>query len=148
MSWFNAMIGPRFHKGWRAAAGDLGMTDTGTGEGDRPAYLIVLRHVLVAQDIAMTIADADPGALVVTATSPAEALPALGTVRRLAVAFVSESPRNHGDSDLGRAISARGGRVVLIGEAAEAEGEALGFPVLTRPFSTGDILAHLAGGTG
>ena len=148
MSWFNAMIPQGFHMGGRAGAGDKRMSDTGRGGVDRSAYLIVLRHVLVAQDIAMTIADADPGALVVTAASPAEALPALGTVRRLAVAFVAESPRGHGDTELGRAISARGGRVVLIGEAAEAEGEALGFPVLTRPFSTGDILAHLAGGTG
>ena len=124
------------------------MTDATTGGANRPAYLIVLRHVLVAQDIAMTIADADPGARVVTTASPAEALPALRDVERLAVAFVAEAPRDHGDSDLGRAIAARGGRVVLIGEAAEAEGEALGFPVLTRPFSTGDVLAHLSGGTG
>jgi hypothetical protein len=62
------------------------------------------------------------------------------------VAFVAESPRAHLDSELARGIAARGGRVVLIGEAAEAEGAALGFPVLARPFSTEDILAHLAGG--
>ena len=124
------------------------MTDTAQGGADRPAYLIVLRHVVVAQDIAMTIADRDPGARVVTVASPAEALPALGDVGRLAVAFVAEAPREHRESDLARAIATRGGRVVLIGEAAETEGAELGFPVLARPFSTEDILAHLAGGTG
>jgi hypothetical protein len=117
------------------------------GEG-RPAYLIVLRHVLVAQDIAMTIADRDPGASVVTVASPSEALPALAGVDRLSVAFVAEAPRVLRGSDLAQAIAARGGRVVLIGEAAEAEGTALGFPVLTRPFSTEDILEHLAAGPG
>ena len=115
---------------------------------DRPAYLIVLRHVVVAQDIALTIADLDPGARIVTVATPAEALPALDGVDRLAVAFVSEAPRAHRGSELARAIAARGGRVVLIGEAAEAEGTALGFPVLARPFSTADILVHLAAGTG
>ena len=121
------------------------MTDATQSGDDRPAYLIVLRHVLVAQDIAMTIADRDPGAPVVTVASASEALPALAGLDRVAVAFVAEAPRALRGSDLGRAIEARGGRVVLIGEAAEAEGTALGFPVLARPFSTEDILAHLPG---
>ncbi len=122
------------------------MNDAAAAGRGRPAYLIVLRHVVVAQDIAMTIADRDPGAPVVTVASPAEAIPALDGVGRLAVAFISEAPRVLQDSDLAQAVAARGGRVVLIGEAAEAEGAALGFPVLARPFSTEDILAHLAGG--
>lgn len=124
------------------------MSDTAKDGGDNPAFLIVLRHVVVAQDIAMTIADLHPGARIVTAASTAEALPALRDVGRLAVAFVAEAPRAHRDSDLAREIARRGGRVVLIGEAAEAEGTALGFPVLARPFSTGDILVHLAGAPG
>jgi hypothetical protein len=121
------------------------MNGPAAGDEGRAAYLIVLRHVVVAQDIAMTIADLDPKARIVIATSVTEALAGLGGVDRLAVAFVAEAPRSHRDSDLARAIAARGGRVVLIGEAAEAEGAELGFPVLTRPFSTEDILMHLAG---
>jgi hypothetical protein len=46
--------------GW----GTSGMTDATGGGLDRPGYLIVLRHVVVAQDIAQTIADRDPGARV------------------------------------------------------------------------------------
>jgi len=119
------------------------MNKAAPGGAGRPTYLIVLRHTVVAQDIAMTIADRDPDARIVAVSSPADALPALDGVDRLTVAFVSEAPRAHRDSDLAQAIATRGGRVVLIGEAAEAEGEELGFPVLTRPFSTDDILAHL-----
>ena len=117
--------------------------------GEGPAtYLIVLRHVVVAQDIALTIADMDPQARVVTAASEAEALSMLGGVDRLAVAFVGQSPRAYESSALARAVAERGGRVVLLGEDAEAEGAALGYAVLVRPFSTGTILRHLVGGAG
>ena len=118
-------------------------------EGDGPAtYLIVLRHVLVAQDIALTIADVDPQARVVTAASEAETLTKLGDVDRLAVAFVGQSPRAYEGSALAEAIGRCGGRVVLLGEEAEAEGAAMGYAVLVRPFSTGSILSHLVDGVG
>lgn len=122
------------------------MTEPARGGDGRPAYLIALRHLVVAQDIGLTIADFDPGAQIVTAVSAAEALPALDGVERLAVAFVSEAPEAFGGSPLAQEIAARGGRAVLIGEAAEKEGAKLGFDVLARPFSTTDILAHLSGG--
>ena len=120
------------------------MNGPATDGGARPAYLIVLRHVVVAQDIAATIADVDPGAPVLAVASSEAALPALGEVERLAVAFVAEAPRSFEGSPLARGIAARGGRVVLIGEAAEAEGAGLGFQVLSRPFSTEDLVRHLA----
>jgi hypothetical protein len=104
--------------------------------------------VVVAQDIALTIADMDPKARIVTAASEAEALPRLSEVERLAVAFVAQAPRAYEDSALARAVAARGGRVVLMGEEAEGEGEALGYAVLVRPFSTGSILSHLVDGVG
>ncbi len=121
------------------------MTDAPPG-GEGPAqaaFLIVLRHVLVAQDIAMAIAEHDPGARVILARDAAEALPRLGGVTRLAVAFVGEDPSVFRGSALDLALAERGGRVVLMGQDAEAAGEAAGFPVLARPFTTGDVLGHL-----
>jgi hypothetical protein len=110
-----------------------------------PAYLIVLRHVVGAQDIALTIADFDGGAAVVRAASADEGLVALDGVARLAVAFVAEGPRRFAGSALQGAIARRGGRVVLIGEEAEAEGEAAGYAVLARPFASAAVVAHLDG---
>jgi hypothetical protein len=106
-------------------------------------YVIVLRHVLVAQDIAMTIAEHDPSARVIVASTGAEVVPQLEGVARVEVAFVGKGPAAFQASPLAPALSRRGGRVVLMGEEAEAEGERQGFAVLTRPFSTGNILVHL-----
>lgn len=148
MSWFNAAGSWGFHKRRVAKVGKAEMTAMPKG-GDGPAtYLIVLRHVLVAQDIALTIADVDPQARVVTAASEAEALSKLSGVDRLAVAFVGQSPRAYEGSALAEAVGRCGGRVVLLGEDAEAEGAELGYAVLVRPFSTGSILSHLVDGVG
>lgn len=122
--------------------------DDAAGPGDRATYLIVLRHVLVAQDIAMTVAEFDPAARVITAATGPEALPQIEDVDRIAVAFVGKGPGAFRASPLARAVAERGGRVVLMGEEAEAEGEAQGFRVLERPFSTGNIMTHLAPGEG
>lgn len=119
------------------------------GQADGSAtYLIVLRHVFVAQDIAMTIAEHDPSARIVVAPSAAEALPLLGDQERIAVAFVGQGPGAYRASPLAPAVRRRGGRVVLMGEEAEAQGEAQGFAVLARPFSTGDVLLHLGDRSG
>lgn len=107
-------------------------------------YLILLRHILVAQDIAMTIKEFDPAARIVTATSPAEAEERLSGIADLALAFVGQSPDAYRTSSLSRAVAQRGGRVVLMGEEAELQGESLGFMVLARPFTTANILSHLA----
>ena len=125
------------------------MTDVPiAGDSDAPAtYVIVLRHVLVAQDIAMTIADYDPKARIVVAANGADALARLEEVGRIAVAFVGKGPRAFQASPLAQALAGRSGRVVLMGEEAEAEGEAQGFAVLARPFSTGNILVHLGSRT-
>jgi hypothetical protein len=117
-------------------AGEIGAPTT---------YLIVLRHVLVAQDIAMAIAEHDREARLILARDAAEALPQLGGVGRLAMAFVGQDPLDFRESALGHAVAERGGRVVLMGQEAEAEGEAQGFAVLARPFTTGDVLQFLEG---
>lgn len=107
-------------------------------------YLIALRHVLVAQDIAMTVGEFDPTARVVVASSAAEAETRLSGIDRIAVAFVGQGPEAYRASSLSRAVAERGGRVVLMGEDAESLGEAQGFAVLARPFTTANILFHLA----
>jgi hypothetical protein len=116
-------------------AGEIGAPTT---------YLIVLRQVLVAQDIAMAIAEHDSGARVILVRDAAEALPRLAEVQRLALAFVGQDPLSFRDSALGHAVAERGGRVVLMGQEAEAQGEAQGFAVLARPFSTSDVIKLLA----
>jgi hypothetical protein len=112
----------------------------------QPSYLVVLRHVLVAQDIAQAIAEWDPAAAVagrvLVAREPMEALDRLDGVARLAVAFVAAPPAAFRGSVLAALIAARDGRVVLMGEEAELAPD--GYPVLARPFRTGDVHALLA----
>ncbi len=107
------------------------------------AYLIVLKHVVVAQDIAMSIAEYDPGARVIVVASIHEAPAALADVQEITLAFVGEGPRSYAGSELHQALEARNGRVVLIGEDAELEGEAQGWAVLYRPFSSDAMLEAL-----
>ena len=121
--------------------------DQAAGPSDGQAtYLVVLRHVLVAQDIAMAIGEFDPAARVLTAASTSEAEPLLDGIDRIAVAFVGQGPEAYRASQLSRTVTARGGRVVLMGEEAEAQGEAEGYSVLVRPFTTTTVLDHLAAG--
>lgn len=112
-------------------------------DAEGAAYLIALRHVLVAEDIAQAIREHEPRARVVRAASAEEAAWAVEGVARLRVAFVAADPEGFEASALARAVAARGGRVVLMGEAAEAKGPALGFAVLRRPFDSGAVIGHL-----
>ncbi len=114
-----------------------------TGGLGAPAYVVALRHAVVAQDIAQTVAEFDPAAPVIVAASPAEAAQALEGVARVALAFVGEGPRGFRGSPLARALARRGASVVLMGGEAEAEGEAAGFAVLARPFTMGLVTALL-----
>jgi hypothetical protein len=139
MSQFNARLAQRFHKHadkWR-----MWMSDT---NGAPRTYLIVMQQVLVAQDIALTISDHDPGANVIIASTHAEAEAALVTVADLVLAFVADAPWQFMASSLGQAIMARGGRVVLLGEAAEEAGPTAQWGVLDQPFTTDAVLKHLA----
>ncbi len=101
-------------------------------------------ETLVAQDIALTIADFDPAAAVIFAKSAAEAETALGSVAHLAVAFVSDRPSTFVPSALASAIADRGGRVVMLGIEAESTGPTPQFDVLTQPFDI-DAVRGLAG---
>jgi len=112
-------------------------------EKERAAYLIVLKQVLIARDLAETIAEHDPGARVVLAQTCAEALRLLDAVpEKVVLSFLSVSPENISGSALVNALSARGSRTVLMGDDAENRGEAPGWWVLERPF-TSEMVTNL-----
>ena len=114
-----------------------------TPGGPVGTFLIVLKQVVVAQDIALTLSDLNPAAQVVVASSHSEALAALAAVSSVALAIVNDGPQSFPHSDLCHAITLRGGRVVLVGTEAEDAGEAAGWQVLHRPFTSDAVLALL-----
>ncbi|MES2664505.1 MAG: hypothetical protein V4712_00295 [Pseudomonadota bacterium] len=108
------------------------------------SYLVMVPETLVAQDIALTIADHDPAAEVIFAKSAPEAEKALGTVTALAVAFVADRPSLFVPSALASAIAARGGHVILLGIEAESTGPTPDFDVLYQPFDIDAVIAKLS----
>lgn len=100
-------------------------------------YVIVLGQVVVAQDIAQVIAGYDPTATIITTPRREDALGALdGMEGRLEMTFINIAPRLLAEDHLAEATRQRGGRIVLIHEEAEREGEREGYFVLARPFTT------------
>jgi hypothetical protein len=110
--------------------------DTGT-------YLVVLREIIVGQDIAMTIQDHNPDARVIIAATLAEAVAAVEGVDAVAVAFVHAPSAEVARSPLAEAVAARGGRIVLMGHEIGRDPKATVLPVLAFPFVSSDILALL-----
>ncbi len=108
-----------------------------------PTYIIVMRDVLIAQDLSLTIGDHDPGARIEVASSLTEAEAIVARLTQIVMAFIVEAPRKFRHSDLSRAIAERGGRVVLLGDDAEDGGPTPDWDVLYRPFSTDEVLARL-----
>lgn len=108
-------------------------------------YLIVVGDYIVALDLAQTVADFCPTALVIQKSTAVAALAAVAAVDRVKVAFVGEPPDTFARSELARLISNKGGRVVFVGGEAEDLGPGTGHAVLSRPFSTPAVLAHLEG---
>ncbi|RMH49367.1 MAG: hypothetical protein D6686_08300 [Alphaproteobacteria bacterium] len=109
-----------------------GQGDGGTGRG----VLVIQRDPLVALDIAETLARDLPGIAVVLARSCDEALAQAEGRPPPAVALVAAAPEGFGASPLGRWLAGAGVRVILTGDAAEERGEAAGFAVLHRPFTS------------
>jgi hypothetical protein len=106
-------------------------------------YLIVMKEVLIAQDLALTIADYDTNASIIIASTHAEAEAALATVNSLEMAFVANAPSQFKTSMLARTIRQRNGRVVLLGSEAEEVGPTQCWEVLNQPFSTDAVLKLL-----
>jgi hypothetical protein len=107
-------------------------------------YLIMVKDRVVSRDIAETITDFEAGARVLEMARPEDALRALESVERLAVAFVETAPRRFAETELARAIAARSGRLVFLGDEAEDEPDSGEFTVLQRPFSSEILLRHLS----
>ena len=126
------------------------MKPDGTAVPD--TYLIVVSDFVVLHDLADAIRGFDPEAVILTHSTRADALAALEASDRISVAFVEAGPELVSASRLDVAIEARGGRLVLLGNDAEAELEA-GSPlisdwlVMPRPFSNQSILRWLSPGT-
>lgn len=112
--------------------------------GNRSIYVIVLGQVVVAQDIAQAIAGFDPNATVITTPRRDDAVAALaGLDGRLAMVFLNTAPSALAEDTLAVATAARGGRMVLINDEAENQGEADGYFVLQRPFTTEAVIETL-----
>lgn len=111
-------------------------------------YLIASRNYLVTCDICDAISDYDPAAEISVQRGHERALTSITPLRRIAVAFVEAGSEQVTRLKIDQAVQGRGGRLVLMGNAAEDELDGhsprLRWPVLARPVSTRMILAQLA----
>ncbi len=114
-------------------------------EQTRLTYLIVVQPELVARDIAMTVADYVPGATIILAPTAAAGVRELAAVDAVDVAFLGMDPDTFAHSDLGRAIRAKGGRAILLSDAADALGKGPHWTALIRPFTTECVIDALDG---
>lgn len=115
----------------------------------RRRYLVVLKHVLVAEDLAEIIAQFDPAAEVLRARSLAEGVALVaGRVAGMAALFLADE-RDH--ADWGRLLApfeAAGTALVVIPRDGTGLPGDLAWParatVLQRPFTTEMVLVLLA----
>ncbi|KIC30607.1 MULTISPECIES: hypothetical protein [unclassified Leisingera] len=111
-------------------------------------YLVVSRNYLITCDICDTISDFDPVAEISVQEGHEHALVTITPLRRIAVAFVEAGSEQVTKLKIDQAVQGRGGRLVLMGNAAEDELDGhsprLRWPVLARPVSTRMILKQLA----
>jgi hypothetical protein len=116
---------------------------TGSG-GARGVYLVVMREMVIAEDLRGAIGEWDRTALVEIVPDLASADAALaGLGGSLKGAFVMASPQAYGASALAAQMGRLGRLAVLLGEEAEREGGGETYVVLTRPFATSDVLRLL-----
>jgi hypothetical protein len=108
-------------------------------EARSPAFVIVVRDYIVAQDIALTIRDDIPHAHIVTASTLIEAEQALSPIPKVHMAFVAADPDEFERSDLAPTLEKRGARIVMMGLWPEAGQAASKWQVLQYPFTTEDV---------
>lgn len=121
------------------------MTDNKTAS-DMATFLIVVREVVVGQDLAETIAEDRPNARVIIVATLEDALVSLADVATLEIAFIAADPAVLESSRLTPALAARGGQVVLMGVWADHPPATSSWKLLPFPFTTEDVLRLMAAG--
>jgi hypothetical protein len=108
---------------------------------DRPSVVIYEPSPIVVLDLTQAVAEVWPDAEVTVASTLAHAVTlALMTPGTVAILHTGQTPVQAIFAGSGRAAS---GRIVLIGDAAEADPG--GYSVLSRPFSADDLRSVLTG---
>jgi len=107
----------------------------------RPVVLIVLKEVLVGQDLAQAVRDERPDARVVIAQTPEAALSAIDDEARVEIAFVAAEPQVFERSSLVRGLTKRGARVVMLGVWTDPAALPGSWTLLPFPFTTEDVRA-------
>jgi hypothetical protein len=113
----------------------------------RTVFVVVMREVLVAQDIEAILMDAAPEASVILAPTLEEAEAGLLKRKevRVAAAFVELDPVVVSGSTLGQRVAADGGRLVLLASES-TDTLPQGWTGLPFPFAEADVTAQLSGG--
>ena len=108
---------------------------------DRDTYVVMATDYVVLRDLVETVRDFSPGAEIVASDRLDLVRELVSAVDRIAIAFLEAGPSRIARDGVEIAIRARGGRLVLLGDDAEDECEAMAraaraWPILRRPFST------------
>jgi hypothetical protein len=108
-------------------------------------YLLLMDAGLVACDLTQIILSFDPRASVTLTQTVEAALAHAGGDDdvRLMSAILDLGPDAARSSGLARMIADRGGRIILIGNDADATAVGHNWPVIERPFSTDSVLSVL-----
>ncbi len=110
----------------------------------REAYLVVLKHVVVAEDLTQIVNEFDPGAEVLRVRDTSAGLQALQDIAAMRLAFLIDDRHAEGWNELVAGIIARGGRVVLIPRSEGIETAPVAdCLILERPFTTEMVQATL-----
>lgn len=107
-------------------------------------YLVVEPMPPIAEDLALSLSDGDPGGEVLVAATEAQALQAIQGRGPIVLAIVHNGPQDFLRSELGAALAERGARVVLIGDRAEEAPPHAEFAVLQRPYDADHLMALMA----
>lgn len=110
----------------------------------RQTFLVIEPFAVIAEDLAMSIADFDPTAEVRIARSMDTALAMVEPLSVVTLAVVHEDPALFMQSNLNVVLTARGAKVVLIGDTAEEATGHAGFAVMHRPYAPESVVALLA----
>lgn len=108
--------------------------------------LVVVRDILVGQDLAQTISEARPEARVIVVTSLEDAVAALADVQAVALTFIAAEPEALTASPLAQALADRGAKVVLMGTWADQRSVVKSWKRLPLPFTSEHVRDVIAAG--